>query len=317
MYFLGSGIVALDAGTGALLWRGPRFTQSQPTSLAVRNGRVFAAEALAFAFDAETGRELWRAPLSASASLSQNTADEHAFYVGTRDHRVHALEVATGTPLWQVDLGPEWPPYESLTKGISFSGDTVYAAVERAYSQNGYLATGIIVALDRSTGRELWRHENGSGSTPRGIIGAPTVAGRLLVASDHRGNAFYAVDRFTGREVWRTATEPGFSGPEAPPVIVGDVVYGSAIDTYVYALDLATGRVLWRTRPAMGGSHYHAVCNNTVFNNLQSLGIVDRHSGRMLGLMFTGNERVTSGFAVHRDRVFFLTTDAVYALKCP
>lgn len=190
VYFLGSGIVALDAGTGALLWRGPRFTQSQPTSLAVRNDRVFAAEAVAFAVDAETGRELWRAPLSASASLSQNAADEHAFYVGTRDHRVHALEVASGNALWQVDLGPEWPPYESLTKGISFSGDTVYAAVERAYSQNGYLSTGIIVALNRSTGRELWRHENGSGSTRRGIIGAPAAAGKLLVASDHRGNAF-------------------------------------------------------------------------------------------------------------------------------
>ncbi len=315
-YITGTGVAAFDRETGALVWKSSRFTSSIPTYVDVQDGRVFAAEAVAFAFDAETGRELWRAPLDADASLSQNTADEHAFYVGTRNHRVYALNVETGQPLWVVDLGPGWP-YESLVKGISISGDTVYAAVERAYSQNGYLATGIIVALDRDTGRELWRHENGTGQDPHGIIGAPTVAGRLLLASDHRGNAFYAVDRFTGREVWRTPTELGFPGPEAPPIAVGDVAYASGADTYVYAMDLQTGRVIWKTRPAMGSSVFHAVCGNAVFNNFLGLGIVDRHSGKLLGTMFEGNEHPTSGFAVHDDRIFFLTTEAAYALKCP
>ncbi len=201
-----AGVVAFDVQDGERLWSLNPFTQSLPVYLAVHNGRVFAAENVAFALDAATGRELWRTPLDADASLSQNAADAHAFYVGTRSHRVYALDVASGAPLWQVDLGPGWP-YESLTKGISVSGDTVYATVERAYSQNGYYAAGIIVALDRTTGRELWRHQNGDGSSPRGIIGAPTVAGRLLLASDHRGNAFYAVDRFTGQQVWRVPTQ--------------------------------------------------------------------------------------------------------------
>lgn len=45
--------------------------------------------------------------------------------------------------------------------------------------------------------------------------------------------------------------------------------------------------------------------------------MVDRHNGRLLGLMFQEEERVTSGFAVHEDRIFFFTTKAAYALKCP
>jgi hypothetical protein len=47
------------------------------------------------------------------------------------------------------------------------------------------------------------------------------------------------------------------------------------------------------------------------------LGIVDRHNGRLLGLMFHEDERVTSGFAVHDERIFFATHKAMYALKCP
>jgi glucose dehydrogenase len=316
VYVTGTGVAAFDVQTGAQVWKTPPFTRSIPTYVSVRDGRVYTAEAVAYAFDAQTGRELWRFTPGADASLSQNVADDHAFYVGTRGHRVYALHVADGAPLWEINLGADWP-YENLVKGIALSGDTVYAAAERTYSQNGYLSAGVIVALDRFTGRELWRHQNGDGTSPRGVIGAPAAAGNYLVVSDHRGNAFYAVDRFTGKEVWRTPTEPGFSGPEASPIVIGNVVYGSAIDAYVYALDLSTGRVLWRTRPAMGGSHYHAVCNNTVFNNLQSLGMVERSSGRKLGLMFTEDERVTSGFAVQLDRIFFFTTKAAYALKCP
>ena len=90
-----------------------------------------------------------------------------------------------------------------------------------------------------------------------------------------------------------------------------------ALHSAVFALDLGTGRVLWKTRPAMGSSVCHAVCGNAVFNNLQALGIVDRHTGRLLGLLFAEDERPTSGFAVHEDRIFFLTREAAYALKCP
>lgn len=67
----------------------------------------------------------------------------------------------------------------------------------------------------------------------------------------------------------------------------------------------------------MGGSVYHAVCGNAVFNNFQGLGIVDRRNGQLLGLMFDEDERVTFGFAVHDGRIFFVTHKAMYALKSP
>jgi glucose dehydrogenase len=277
---------------------------------------VFAAEGVAFALDAATGRELWRFTPDADASLGRSAADDGAFYFGTLSRRAYAVSVTDGSLLWSTQLGPEWQ-YNSPVKGVAVSGDTVYATIDRHYSQNGFYSAGVIVALDRSTGRELWRYQNGEGTDSRGIVGAPTVSGNLLLASDHKGNAFFAVNRFTGQQVWRTHTDPAFLGPGQAPIVIGNVAYASAIDTYVYAMDLQTGRVLWKTSPAMGGSTRHAVCGNAVFNNLQSLGITDRHTGRSLGLMFTEDERVTSGFAVHDERIFFVTHKAMYALKCP
>lgn len=317
IYATGTGVAAFDAQNGALLWQSPPFTASIPTFLSAREGQVFFAEAVAVGLDAQSGRELWRFTPAGDASLSQSAVDDRAFYFGTDSRNAYAVRITDGTPIWNIRLGPDWQS-GSWIKGLSISGDTVYAAVDRYYSQNGYYSAGVIVALDRTTGRELWRYQNGDGSDSRGVIGAPTVAGRLLLSSDHKRGAFFAVDRFTGQEVWRVATGAGFAGPDSPPVALGGVAYASGNDTYVYALDLASGKVLWKTRPAMGGSVYHAVCGNAVFNNFQGLGIVDRHTGKLLGTRFDGDgERITSGFAVHEDRIFFLTHKAAYALKCP
>lgn len=316
IYATGAGVAAFDAQNGAMLWQSLPFTASIPTFLSARDGQVFFAEAVAVGLDAQSGRERWRFKPDGDASLSQSAVDDQAFYFGTDSRNAYAVRVSDGTPLWSTRLGSDWQS-GSWIKGLSVSGDTVYAAVDRYYSQNGYYSAGVIVALDRTTGRELWRYQNGDGSDSRGVIGAPTVAGRLLLSSDHKRGAFFAVDRFTGQEVWRVATEAGFGGPDSPPVALDGVAYASGNDTYVYALDLESGKTLWKTRPAMGGSVYHAVCGNAVFNNFQGLGVVDRHNGRLLGLMFDEDERVTSGFAVHDGRIFFVTHKAMYALKCP
>ncbi len=316
VYHLGSGVVAFDAATGTPLWRSNRFPTSQPTSLVVQDGRIFTAEATAFALDAESGRELWRFSPDASAALSQNTADERAFYVGTTTHRVYALGAVDGALLWTVDVGPGWQ-HEGAVKGIARGGDTVYVAAERSYSANGYYSAGVIVALDRMTGRELWRYQDGTGSDSRGVVDAPTVAGRFILMSDLKGHAFYAVDRFTGQEVWRVNTEAGFMGPGQAPVVKQDVVYASAIDAYVYAMELHTGKILWKTRPAMGGSTKHAVCANTVLNNFQSIGMIDRQTGKVRRIFHREGEIFTSGFAVYQDLVFVSSTEAIYSLKCP
>ena len=214
-----------------------------------------------------------------------------------------------------MDVGPEWQ-YESVVKGISVAGDTVYAAVTQWRAENGYISSGWIVALDKHTGEILWRFSSGSGNEQRSVNSAPTVAGRLLLASDIRGNSFFAVDRFTGKEVWRYTGAPGRFGPSESPEVVEGIGYVASNDQYVYAFEPEAGRILWKTQmPASMGSF--AVCKDRIFVNYQYLGVLDRRTGKILARAYEDtSELFTSDFAVHEDRVFIVGDKYIYAFKC-
>lgn len=314
LYALAAGVIAFDAQTGAPLWRAA-LDKYVPSNVVVRDGRVFTAEAFAFAFDAASGRELWRYAPDSEGALGESTADEYAFYFGTRSRRIYALDPSNGVPRWITDVGPDWK-YPGIVLGVSVSGDTVYAAVRQYNAENGYISTGWIFALDRPSGRILWSYRNGNGNDIRSVSSAPTVAGRLLLASDLHGNSFFAVDRFTATEVWRVHGAPGYVGPKQAPSVVGEVAYVGSSDTYVYAADLQTGRVLWKTKtPA--SIRALAVCGDRIFANYLGLAVLDRTTGKLLGRSpDEAAEYPGSGFAVHGDRVFVLGNRAAYAYSC-
>jgi outer membrane protein assembly factor BamB len=317
LYTVGRGVTAYAASDGAGLYSTGGMTYA-PANVVARGGRVFAAEAAVHAYDAATGRERWRFQPVTMAPFSRSAADDEAFYFGTSTsaRRVYALDAATGAERWSTEIGPEWQ-YDGYIRGVAVSGDTVYAGAEQDRAANGYLSSGWLVALDKRTGAILWRYSTGTGDEARNVISAPTVAGRLLLASDRDGNAAFAVDRFTGQEVWRFPMDPSYVGPVDAPVVVGDVAYVGSGDTHVYALDLATGRERWRAKlPA--AIEALTVCGGGVFASYQGLAVLDRATGRVLRTAYDGEaEFLTSGFATVSDRVYVLGNKYAYALRCP
>lgn len=172
------------------------------------------------------------------------------------------------------------------------------------------------MALNKHTGEILWRYQSGTGEQTRTVSAGPTVWGRLLLANDFRGQAIFAVDRFTGQEVWRVIGAPGLVGPFGAPEVVEGTAYTDSNDEYVYAFKPQTGRVLWKTRtPA--SNRASAVCRNRIFANYLGMSVVDRDTGKILARKFESEEEfLTSGFAVHDDRVFAAGNKAVYAFRC-
>lgn len=319
-YAVGRSIVAFDVGTGAVAWSQSPFVSFRPAGLAVHGGRVFAAEAVAAAVDAETGRLLWKVPLSESASLAYPGADDRAFYTVTTDNTAYALDAETGAVRWAVPLGTDWwdGTGSGVGRGVAAADGVVYVAGDRAYPPNGFHSDGVVVALDAATGRERWRYVNGDGAGPRATIGAPVVAGDLLLLADNKGGAFIALDRATGRERWRVTTGLEYGGPAQAPVVADGVAYGTAQDTFVYAIDLASGRVLWKAYPEdTSGGRNQAVCGSVVLTNHSTVVATDRASGRIVTRDGYRGDRAASRFAVAGRRAFFVGDRKAVALDCP
>lgn len=314
IYAVLQGVSAYSTRNGSLLWRTSLDTYA-PRNVSLGGGRVYAAEAVVFALDAATGSVLWRFRPDENASLGRSLYHNGTLFFGTSSHRVYALDAATGRELWRTDVGADWQ-HGNRVQGVAVSGDTVYAGVEQWRAANGYIASGWLIALDRATGRVLWRFQTGAGEERNSVSAAPVVAGRLLLANDVSSNAIFAVDRFTAREVWRVRGLPGFVGVFESPVVRGDTVYAASGDTHAFAADLATGRVLWRTQlPAANESW--VLCGRTLLVNYYGIAVIDAASGHVLRHVLDGDDEFpTSAFAVHGQRAYILGNKSIYALRC-
>ena len=310
-------VLALDLTTGANRWQTTVKTSPVPAAanIVASGGSVYLAEvADVVALDAATGAIRWRFAPDAPAEAAQSAVDDHALYVGTRSHKVYALSLSSGQPVWTTDLGPDWP-YLSVIGGVSVSGDTVYAAGTKRLTPNGDSSASIIAGLDRSTGALLFEYQAPQYFPMSGVPSSPVIRDRLLYVSD-LGGAFFALDRFTLQESWRVTTYPGF-GPFARASLGGNRLYLGTNDTYVYAVDATTGRELWRTTTS-ASIHASALCGQRVFANNLGIFVIDAGAGQLLQTLFDAdpNEIPASGFAVASDRVVFSGNHGVYALRC-
>jgi outer membrane protein assembly factor BamB len=314
-----TGFVAFDRATGKMVWRSPIDRWKVYNRIITRDGALlFAPEQRSpvYSLDAATGAVRWRRDDLSGLGVhyAQTAADDRAWYVGTNDLRVLALHPGTGATLWETRVATEWLQNSHL-RGVSVSGDTVYAAAERCLNFNCFEVTGVIVALDRATGAELWRWQ-GEGKQNTVTRSVP-VAGRLLLGADRIDNTFFAVDRFTGREVWRVRGERGFVGPPRSPVVAERTVYVGMGDTRVYAADLETGRVLWST-PTGSSIIDVAVCGGYVIVHNQDVFVVDRRTGKVVAKPIPGevDDFTVTDIGVHGNRAYIAGAQNLYSIRC-
>jgi outer membrane protein assembly factor BamB len=310
----GTGLRAWDLENGDVLWTRPLRTGVALNSrnIAVADGRAFAAGGdSVYAVDVGTGARLWAFLPDAQAALGETGVDDRNVYAGTRSHRVYALDAATGQMRWVADVGASWT-FLGVVVGVSASGDTAYAAAGEFLSEGGGLRRGHVVALDRSTGAELWRYITPGDQND--VSGAPRVEGRLLLVNDVYGGSFFALDRFTGQEVWRVRTN-GY-GPNRAPLVRGDVAYVGANDNYVYAVDVLTGRVRWRTDTGASVAGF-ALCGGLILAQNLELHALELDSGEEAGALFVAeDEFLWSDLAANDSRAFVVGNESVYGIRC-
>ena len=303
-------LYALDATTGALLWKydiGERndYVSSSP---AVSNGVVYIGglKTKIHALDAYTGDLQWKYKLPIRTTVRSGVSSSAAVadgvvYIGNMDGNLYAFSEENGDLLWSYAI-----PVSVYDEHIIFSSPAVADGVVYVNTYGGGL-----YALDASTGSLLWNY---SAEGDYGAYSSPAVAnGVVYVGSGYTNKKLYAVDALTGDLLWDFTT--GGSVSSSPAVANGVVFFGSN-DNTTYALNASTGDLLWNfttggrviSSPAVAdGVVYFGSYDNTTY-------ALDASTGALIWSYATGG-RVTSSPAVANGIVYFGSDDGtVYAL---
>ena len=239
-----AGVAAVNAATGAVLWRADLSPASDPSSdasgggLALSGGVLFATSGFGSltALDSRTGARLWVQDLDAAATGAPTTEGDLVYAV-SRDGLGWAVETANGKVRWQVDgigdaagvTGPAGP---------AVSGRTVFFP----------FGAGDIVAALRDGGTRLWgapvtgARDGAAYFELDDITGTVVVDGARLYAGNATGR-IVALDAVSGERIW-TARE-GAVGPVWPSAgsVFAVTDAGAAI-----RLDAETGATVWSTQ---------------------------------------------------------------------
>jgi outer membrane protein assembly factor BamB/predicted MPP superfamily phosphohydrolase len=151
----------LDINSGNLLWKWNNGSSNRMYSPAAcfpvaTNNRVFivAPDRYMTAFDADNGKEIWRKQIPdlrvrESMGLS---ADSSLVFVKTMEGNVYGISTSADTmqATWksEVALG-----YEICPTAIVENNNTVFVPTQ----------SGVTVALDRASGKVLWKHKTSNG----------------------------------------------------------------------------------------------------------------------------------------------------------
>jgi outer membrane protein assembly factor BamB len=149
-------------------------------------------------------------------------------YVGSCNGVFHAVELRTGRVRWETKVSPDSDQY-------FFHGDPLIAgAVIVAGADRPTGAS--IHALDRATGRELWKHPVG-----RGVNGPIAGSGGRAYAARFEGQLL-SLDIGSGDLRW--AVDLKISGMEGPAA-GGGRVFAGTVDGTLHGLNAETGRQEW------------------------------------------------------------------------
>jgi outer membrane protein assembly factor BamB len=279
-------VVALDLGSGRLLWRTRiRAPLSGGTAASADLVLVGSSDGRLFAFDPANGASRWQVRLNGEV-LAPAAISARLIAVRTVDGKLHALSPADGHELWSQE---QQVPRLSLrgTARPVIVGDVVLCGFDN----------GKVLAVSVNDGSVQWE---ATVTPPHGrtelerladIDSAVGVSGQDVYAVGFHGRvAMLALD--TG-QVWWSHEASSYRGL----TLDGDALYLSTADGEVVALKARTGAEVWRQNALLhrGLSAVAAMDDSLVTADFQGyLHWLDKASGALAARVATGKARVST-----------------------
>jgi len=260
-------LVAMDAKTGAVIWRSYTSPERKPTRVG-QNGVQFYGPSGATIWSSPT-LDLKRGLVYVMTGNGYSDPD-----IKTADAIV-AMDIATGKIHWSQQASPDMFNWDCGPRGgggncpanhgddVDFGSSAVLLNI--AGGKQILVAgqkSGVVHAFDPDQdGRIVWQTRIGKGSTLGGILWG--IAGHNGIAyvplSDidrqkpESGGGMFAIAAATGKVLWQTPPpkpaclgKPGCTAAQlAPPSLIDGLVFNGSMDGHLRAYEMSTGRIVW------------------------------------------------------------------------
>ncbi|UXZ04533.1 PQQ-binding-like beta-propeller repeat protein [Moraxella nasicaprae] len=229
-------IIALNAKTGETLWQTALPSASLAPALITGNRVIVSTNSnVVYGLDASNGAIAWQYSIQAPTVTVRGMAkpwqlDARTALVGGADGRVHALDIASGTPVWmgRVGLASGTGDVAKLrdVDGVpTMAGDILYVA---SYG-------GQLMGFDMRQGQPIFASKLAS-------TGSVAALGSLVIGANIDGEVI-GFNRLTGEQVWQN-DELKFRGL-TNAVTVGQYVAIGDKDGVIHLFD-ETGKIVSR-----------------------------------------------------------------------
>jgi outer membrane protein assembly factor BamB len=157
-------------------------------------------------------------------------------YFSNIDGLFFAVDAETGQIEWQRDLGYTSAASPAVGEGV------VYQPLMNPRGKDRGPESGVLVAMDARTGKDIWRFQAGAVESSPLLLDGTLYFGTF----DDR---LYALDAESKEVLWSFKTGDDVKGG---PAYADGVVYTGSYDGKVYAVDARTGKQRW-SRESQGG----------------------------------------------------------------
>jgi len=335
-------VIARDVADGERKWTA-RIGQERidGANILVRSGVVVAPlETYTVGLDAASGRELWRyrAPadtvgvptgyvaLPGQVIESRIDADNNTVYIPAWGASVSAVDLHTGQVRWV------WQPgridgdtatsgvFRSGSNGVVVSGDTIFATLWHFVNRLGGFSQAWLVAIDRVSGRELWRVRlpyEGSGTL---IWAAPVVYHNLIIVHTLSART-YGIDRETQKVVWEFTVDSAHLSTIAGAELYGDVLYVDGGDSQIHGLRPSDGTTISIAAFPAASTRDLLVTEKRIYVPIGAeVYILDRQTGATIAIAHqpgTYDPLFSSAAAFSNGLVFFTVADGAWCFEEP